>query len=168
MTQKSSTVSEILTVGISRAKTFNEVNSAMQISTASEIQIMQARFWKCVLHCFFLSHHPPYLSFLSSTSKNQLEETASSLNLASFQEAQNFICDAGKISLHGKGPNGKSNDSIFPKESCHLRPCPYRRSSEQLIPCIKCVCACIWWHDTMLCDSSFYSGSFKWQIKWFL
>lgn len=66
------------------------------------------------------------------------------LNLAWFQEAQNFICDAGKISLHGKGPNGKSNDSIFPKESCHLRPCPYRRSSEQLIPCIKCVCACIW------------------------
>lgn len=44
MTQKSSTVSEILTVGISRAEMFNEVNSAMQISRASEIQIMQARF----------------------------------------------------------------------------------------------------------------------------
>jgi len=48
MTQKSSAVSEILTVGmrvgISRAEMFNEVNTAMQISRASEVQIMQERF----------------------------------------------------------------------------------------------------------------------------
>lgn len=145
MTQKSSAASEILTVsmwaGISRAEMFNEVNRAMQISGASGIQIMQARFWKRTLHCFFPSHRPPYLSFLSSTSKNQFDKTASSLNLAWFQEERNFVIQ-GKISLHGEGPNGKSNDSIFPEESCPLRLCSCRRESEQLQYSLDKMCVC--------------------------
>lgn len=68
MIQKCSAATGILTVGmwmgISGAEMFNEVNRAAQISRASEIQIMQAKFWKCTLHFFFLSHHAPYLQLL--------------------------------------------------------------------------------------------------------
>lgn len=113
-------------VGINRAEMFNEVNRAMQISRASEIQNTQGRFWGCLLHCCLLSHYAPNISFFSSASKNQFDVTASSLKLAWFNLWYR------KNLSHGKGPSGKSNDSIFPRESCHLRLCPCRRESEQL------------------------------------
>lgn len=130
-------------VGVSRAEIFNEVNRAMWISRAFDIQIIKARLWECTLHSFFLSHYPSYLSFLYSASKNQFDETVPSLNLVWFQEEQNFICDTGKISLHGENPNGKFLISILCKESCHHRLCPSRRERREYPLCKMCVCMCM-------------------------
>lgn len=82
------------------------------------------------------------LFFLSS--KKQYDETSFNLKLVSFQEEQNFLCDAGKSCLHGKGPNGDSDDT-FPEESCHLRLSLCRRESEQLqySKYKMCVCMCV-------------------------
>lgn len=80
-----------------------------------------------MLHLTLTPSNTP-LSFLSS--KKQYDETSFNLKLVSFQEEQNFLCDAGKSCLHGKGPNGNSNDT-FPEEIFHLRLSLCGRESEQ-------------------------------------
>ena len=94
-----------------------------------------------MLHLTLTPSNTP-LSFLSS--KKQYDETSFNLKLVSFQEEQNFLCDAGKSCLHGKGPNGNSDGNSLRKAATLDCLSVGEKVNNRNIPSTKCVCACVW------------------------